>query len=169
MPSLFPSFEQTNTLTDGSSYRVFPLTVESPNHGNQAIVQNPADLVASPFGWHDVDGIEGAEFTITRGNNAWAQGDRNGDDGIGASPDGGPTLDFTESYDLEDVPSSYLNGSVINIFYWSNVCHDIFYRYGFDENSGNFQQNNYGRGGEEGDFIFADSLMPVCLSVCMSV
>ncbi|MEL6193615.1 MAG: T9SS-dependent M36 family metallopeptidase [Bacteroidota bacterium] len=156
-PSLFPSFEPKSTLVDGSSYRVFPLTVESPNHGAQAIVQNPADVLASPFGWHDVDGVEGAEFTITRGNNAWAQGDRNGDDGIGASPDGGPSLDFTEEYDLTQVPSSYLNGSIINIFYWNNICHDIFYRYGFDENSGNFQQNNYGRGGEEGDFVFADS------------
>ncbi|MBK6775620.1 MAG: M36 family metallopeptidase [Flavobacteriales bacterium] len=34
--------------------------------------------------------------------------------------------------------------------------HDVFYRYGFDEVSGNFQSNNYGRGGAEGDFLYAD-------------
>ena len=34
--------------------------------------------------------------------------------------------------------------------------HDVLYRYGFDEVSGNFQSNNYGRGGMEGDFIYAD-------------
>jgi hypothetical protein len=27
------------------------------------------------FGWHDVDGIAGADFDITRGNNVWAKED----------------------------------------------------------------------------------------------
>ncbi|KAI9596350.1 peptidase M36 [Syncephalis fuscata] len=33
----------------------------------------------------------------------------------------------------------------------NNVMHDIYYQYGFDEAAGNFQNDNYGRGGKEGD------------------
>ena len=35
--------------------------------------------------------------------------------------------------------------------------HDLSYQYGFDEVSGNFQQNNLGRGGKGYDFVFADA------------
>ena len=34
-----------------------------------------------------------------------------------------------------------------NLFYWNNVIHDILYEYGFDEVSGNFQENNFANGG----------------------
>ncbi len=37
------------------------------------------------------------------------------------------------------------------------MLHDIFYEYGFDEASGNFQQNNYGNGGNGNDFVYADA------------
>ncbi|GAK90205.1 metalloprotease MEP2 [Nonlabens ulvanivorans] len=39
----------------------------------------------------------------------------------------------------------------------NNMMHDIWYQYGFDEASGNFQSNNYGNGGLEGDFVVADA------------
>src|SRR5918996_1637258 len=58
-----------NPVLDGSCYRVFDLTLESPNAGDRRFVCNPADATGSPFGWHDTDGVSGAEFTITRGNN----------------------------------------------------------------------------------------------------
>ena len=48
------------------------LPTESPNDGPRALVDNPADGLASPFGWHDTNGAAGPEFTITRGNNAHA-------------------------------------------------------------------------------------------------
>jgi len=35
--------------------------------------------------------------------------------------------------------------------------HDIWYQYGFDEESGNFQENNYGNGGNASDFVNADA------------
>ncbi|MEZ4875409.1 MAG: M36 family metallopeptidase [Flavobacteriaceae bacterium] len=35
--------------------------------------------------------------------------------------------------------------------------HDITYQYGFDEASGNFQQNNYGNGGTANDYVLADA------------
>ena len=36
------------------------------------------------------------------------------------------------------------------------MMHDIWYRYGFDEASGNFQENNYGNGGFGSDSVNAD-------------
>jgi|GEM_PF-3023866 len=41
--------------------------------------------------------------------------------------------------------------SAVNIFYLYNQLHDFFYDFGFDENAGNAQRDNYGRGGEQGD------------------
>ena len=38
--------------------------------------ENAADPSASPFGWHDTNGVAGAEFTDTRGNNVHAYADR---------------------------------------------------------------------------------------------
>ncbi|KEP44867.1 extracellular elastinolytic metalloproteinase, partial [Rhizoctonia solani 123E] len=35
------------------------------------------------------------------------------------------------------------------------MVHDLYYRYGFDEVSGNFQQDNYGRGGQDNDAVIA--------------
>jgi hypothetical protein len=58
-----------NRVNDGSSYRVYDIALESPNDGARRLVQNPADATASPFGWHDTNGVAGPEFTITRGNN----------------------------------------------------------------------------------------------------
>ncbi|MFQ5569991.1 MAG: M36 family metallopeptidase, partial [Rhodothermales bacterium] len=147
------------------SYNVFPLPAESPLHPvgigtPQSVVVDPADPVASPFGWHDTDGAAGAEFTITRGNNVHAYADRNANDlpdtDPGSQPDGGPTLDFNFPIDLSQEPVNYLPGAITNLFYWNNIMHDVSYQYGFDEASGNFQVNNYGRGGLGGDDVRAE-------------
>jgi len=145
-------------------YNVFPWPIESPNHGNRAIVSDPADLTASPFGWHDTDGMAGAEYTITRGNNVYAAEDIDADNVPGFSPDGGSTLLFDYTLDFDQSPESNtpaaqnLNSSLTNLFYWNNIIHDVFYQYGFDEVSGNFQENNYGKGGVSGDYVIADGL-----------
>ena len=52
-------------------------------------------------------------------------------------------------------PSKYINASVTELFYTNNEIHDLFYRYGFDEVSGNFQAANFGRGGLGGDAVTA--------------
>jgi len=61
--------DNSTALLAPDSYRVFPEPVESPSHGGRQLIVNPADAIASPFGWHDTDGVDGPEFTITRGNN----------------------------------------------------------------------------------------------------
>ena len=146
---------------DGSTYNVVSLPTPSPNHGPFELLSNPADPVASPFGWHDTDGIDGPEYTITRGNNVYAREDDEGD-GLGTgintdySPDGGAELNFNFQADFSLPPSENMDASITNLFYINNMMHDIWYRYGFDEASGNFQENNYGNGGFGGDSVNAD-------------
>ena len=67
---------------DGAKYRVFSLPTESPIHGTNDLITDPANLTASPFGWHDTDGVDGPEYTITRGNNAYAYDDIDADDAL---------------------------------------------------------------------------------------
>ena len=57
--------------------------------------------------------------------------------------------------DLKKDPESYVDASITNLFYWNNIIHDIYYLYGFDEASGNFQTHNHGRGGMDGDAVLA--------------
>lgn len=141
----------------GESYLVFPWPVESPQHGLRELVVAPADPASSPFGWHDVDGIEGPEYTDTRGNNVFAQSDADGFDISEDRPNAGADLDFSYQLDLEQVPSESSDATVTNLFYWNNLNHDIFYHYGFDESAGNFQVKNYQPGGSESDQVFADA------------
>lgn len=152
-------FKKSMFLVDGSQYNVLPLPLESPNHGAFQVVTEPADAVASPFGWHDTDGIAGAEHTITRGNNVWAQDDIDGNNFTnGSSPDGTASLNFNfPTPNLEQDADNYLDVATVNLFYHNNVVHDIFYHYGFDEVSGNFQENNYGNGGDEADSVVAQA------------
>jgi hypothetical protein len=61
---------------------VIPFNFESPNHTNTQLIIDPANSV-SPFGWHDINGVNGAEYTI-KGNNVWAK-----DDFLGTNKDDG--------------------------------------------------------------------------------
>ena len=147
------------TVDDGSSYRVFPIPLESPSDGDRAVVTNPASANASPFGWHDTDGASGAEFTRTQGNNvhAYADRDNNNQPDPNTDPDGGAGLDFDFPLDLGARPLDYRDAAVTNLFYWNNIIHDVLYEYGFDEAAGNFQVNNYGNGALGGDDVRAEA------------
>lgn len=147
-----------NPVDDGSSYRVFALPKESPNDGSRTLITNPADAAASPFGWHDTNGVEGSEFSITRGNNVHGYLDQDDNNAPDSGPtDGGPNLSFDFPADLNEHAQNYRDAAVTNLYYWNNVIHDVMYQYGFDEQSGNFQANNYGRGGTAGDYVRAEA------------
>jgi hypothetical protein len=145
--------------TDGAAYNVFPLPFESPSDGDRELVENAADPSASPFGWHDTDGVSGPEFTTTQGNNVHAYADRDNDNVVdpGSDPDGGPGLLFDFPLDLGSRPLDSQPAMVTNLFYWNNIMHDVTYGYGFDEASGNFQVNNYGKGGVGADDVRAEA------------
>ncbi len=161
--NLFKSNANTSMMVDGSSYRVLPLLsdgstpgVESPSHGSREVVSDPANVNASPFGWHDDNGRAGAEYTNTRGNNVRAYVDQNSNNQIGFSPEGGNNLSFDFPFSSNQQPSQYQAASVTNLFYGNNMVHDVWYEAGFDEVSGNFQENNYGNGGRASDYVNAE-------------
>jgi extracellular elastinolytic metalloproteinase len=144
---------------NNGTYNVFPLPLESPARGPRSLVTNPAAANSSPFGWHDTDGVAGAEFTITRGNNVWAKEDKANDNEttIGFSPDGGDSLTFDYPYGVDSSAAKNLNAAIVNLFFWNNLLHDVFFNYGFDEVSGNFQQKNFSGKGIGKDAVLADA------------
>lgn len=155
--SNFTLFKDAAFVSDGAQYNVFALPTESPNHGGRTLLVEPSNPTASPFGWHDTNGVAGAEWINARGNNVWAMEDRNGNDGFGYSPNGTAALNFDFPLDFNQAPAGYQDVSITNLFYINNVMHDIWYQYGFDEASGNFQANNYGNGGLANDYVRADA------------
>lgn len=150
---------------NAGSYRAIPYNYESPNHSPFQVIVSPSNALASPNGWHNSNAIGGTLsnliFTYTRGNNVYAQEDANGDNGTGNSPDGGASFNFDFPYLGQTVqPTDYTSAATTNLFYMSNIMHDVWYQYGFDEISGNFQKTNYGKGGTNsllGDHVQADS------------
>ena len=50
-----------------------------------------------------------------------------------------------------DFPFNSAASAETALFFASNFVHDFFYDLGFDEAAGNFQQDNFGRGGAAGD------------------
>lgn len=139
-------------------YEVFALPLESPFFGPRTFETSAADATASPFGWHDTNGAAGAEFTVTRGNNTNTYEDG---DNPGYQPDGGSDLFFGGTgfeWDGTYSPGTQSEAAAVtNLFYWSNVIHDVTYQYGFDEASGNFQENNYGNGGLGSDSVNSEA------------
>ena len=62
-----------------------------------------------------------------------------------ASPTAAPASSSTSRSTSTHGRSTRSRPFVTNLFYWNNIVHDVTYSYGFDEASGNFQVNNYGR------------------------
>jgi extracellular elastinolytic metalloproteinase len=160
----FHANTSTMLVTPGN-YKVIPYNYESPNHHPFELITTTGNALASPNGWHDANAIGGTtaslKYNFTRGNNVLAQEDANGDNGTGIRPDGTAALSFDFTYGGQTLqPTAYTPAATTNLFYMINMMHDIWYNYGFDEASGNFQQNNLGRGGAvtaTGDYVLADA------------
>jgi hypothetical protein len=107
------------------------------------------DPVASPIGWTD--------GTATAGNNVVVGENLAGTQFISPTPTQGVNGGFSFSLQLGPAffPLNCADAAVTNLFYWMNRAHDLHYQYGFDEQSGNFQMSNFGRGGVGADPIFA--------------
>jgi len=141
-----------------ATYNVYALPVESPIHGGRSLVSDDQYLDFSPFGWHDTDGADGAEFTITRGNNVHAYQDKNDDDDVDGIPtDGGAALNFDFPIDLNQDSREFADAAVSNLFYMVNMMHDISASLGFTEEFGNFQQKNYSGSADGQDYVLAQA------------
>lgn len=164
-PSYYYTVENNPNLMVGT-YGVFPMPYESPAHSPNAnvliSVANPDNATSSPYGWHDTNGAPGAEFTRTQGNNCSAYDDDNNTNSASTAADyaeGGGALNFTGfSYSpTYSAGNQSEDAAVTNLFYWTNIIHDVLYQYGFDEASGNFQENNYGNGGSGSDSVNSEA------------
>ncbi|KAI9591848.1 Fungalysin metallopeptidase-domain-containing protein, partial [Syncephalis fuscata] len=155
-------------LMSFASYNVVKIGNNNPIDTPRQIVTDPADKIASPNGWH----TQGSKrFTTTVGNNVFAQANYNVrsarkehyDDNEAnwknnPRPDGGSSLNFNFPYDPKKAPKDNANAAVTNLFYVANSIHDIFYKYGFNEAAGNFQEDNGNKGGKGGDAVAAQAL-----------
>lgn len=161
----FKAGSESMLQVNAGSYRVIPYNQISPNHSPFELITSPSNTLASPNGWHNANSltgtISGLIFTYSRGNNMLVQEDADGNNGNGIRAEGGTELNFDFAYGGQSAqPASYASAASTNLFYMTNMMHDVWYQYGFDEASGNFQQNNYGRGGTTstaGDAVFGDS------------
>ncbi len=143
-------------------YRVFPLPFEHPNDNGAShmFVFNSGDALGSPDGWHQVFGLGAATtYPYTHGNNVWAFYDPSPEPLGGvpsADPDrtaynntlvgGLPSLvepfKFNYPFYPNREPEAYRKAAIVNLFYWNNLMHDVYYRFGFTEEAGNFQESN---------------------------
>lgn len=177
-----------NLVTSLDTFRAYPFNSESPistespvNRGHDLVAEF-GDTEASPDGWvagltttgNNVEAVEDRDDTDTGGFQPT---------GIGLP--GNLVFDFAHN-DLRnpcEQPSvlgpvasnpafleacdpfqplghnTNLEASIVNLFYWNNVLHDVMFHYGFTEGAGNFQQTNYTLEGTFRDFdpVFAQA------------
>ena len=138
-----------------------------------------ASAPQSPQGWF----TRQAGRYVTLGNNVDAKDDHADDDEAttGRRADGGLNGDFTGgSFEFRNLyaqngpypgeaptaaasaerlagGASDLDAAITNLFYVANWYHDFLYHLGFTEAAGNFQKDNFGRGGFGNDHVFADA------------
>ncbi|KAI8058170.1 Fungalysin metallopeptidase-domain-containing protein [Syncephalis plumigaleata] len=152
------SIYQLLDYTSNASYRVVPMGNNNPMETERELLVDPQDVKASPNGWLDTSQ---ASNGVTKGNNAIAcvasyEKLPNHRQKLICNPipsSGNQVFDYP--LDLTKEAAQYTNASVVNLFYMVNSLHDFFYAYGFDEISGNFQMDNFGKGGKGNDPIIA--------------
>lgn len=103
--------------------------------------------------------------TVTTGNNVEAYldtdannaPDPNNTTGLSNGHASSATQDFTFPFTLGVDPRTQKPAVVTNLFYFCNIMHDFVYGLGFTETAGNFQTNNFGRGGTGNDSVRAEA------------
>jgi len=148
------SVVSTELRTNTDSYNVFS---DHPGNSSQSVVSGPgAGNTESPIGWLDA-GNHGAQDISGNNVNAYLDtNNSNSSDGNGATVSDG---NFLTSANLSQSPSTTANKNVAvqNLFYLNNVIHDKLYKHGFVEGVGNFQNNNFGNGGNGNDAVRAEA------------
>ena len=151
--------------TDNDSYNIFP---DHPGISTQQVRFGPwtgsnSTAPESPLGWLNLeaDGVTLSDqpSTAISGNNVNAYLDWDANN----VPDNGSYLvtggNFLSVANLAVQPNTVANKEVAiqNLFYFNNVIHDKLYRHGFVESVGNFQVDNFGKGGLGGDPVNAEA------------
>ncbi len=132
------------------SYRVYAAPCEDPNDCGRSLVVDPADSIESPNAWHSSN--------LMDGNNVHAYDDSASRNRPPSNqPSCGNSRDCDFPINLNQQPSTYTSAALSNLFYWNNLIHDTHAKYGFDEAAGNFQEDNFGRGGRGSDSVNAEA------------
>ncbi|MBL9116241.1 MAG: M36 family metallopeptidase [Verrucomicrobiaceae bacterium] len=130
-----------------------PLTSQPPVVARQSVTTQALSTTASPNGW-----VADGANPETIGNNVAAHSDVTNDNIADLPrPNGGSGRNFNFAMDLAQAPSTYRSAAIVNLFYVNNWLHDKLYGYGFTESAGNFQTNNFGKGGSGSDAVLADA------------
>ena len=132
---------------------------KDPGAGPRTIVSFVGDTVINTAaGWMGTS-------TVTTGNNVEAYldtdannaPDNNNGAGLSTGHASAANQDFTFPFSTAVDPRTQQAAIVTNLFYYNNIMHDFSYTLGFTETSGNFQTNNYGRGGTGNDSVRAEA------------
>ncbi|KNE65471.1 hypothetical protein AMAG_11092 [Allomyces macrogynus ATCC 38327] len=144
--------EAINDWVSDARYTVLPIGTVSPKTGPLIDIDGGSVVKsnASPKGWHATNA---ESWTYTRGENTFVLAPNNVVP-VGSGSDG---LDFTAwgKPDFSKNADQYTMQAAIQLFYEMNYAHDLSYQYGFDEVSGNFQVDNFGKGGAGNDAVLA--------------
>ncbi len=175
------SHEAAAMVATTNSYLVLDMPAEAPNDTlgtvyTQTTVVTAGDPIASPYGWTSNDNV--TQNTHSKGNNVWAFHDPSvGPLGGAPNPVTGAkntdidpmTMDqeFIYPWDLTKEPEYSTvdpnnqfpnrNAAIVNLFYWNNIIHDVFYHFGFTEAGRNFQFDNMSKGGVGNDEVLAQA------------
>jgi hypothetical protein len=126
---------------------------------NVTLIGNEAPNTFNNLGWI-TDGSN-----VTDGNNLEAGVDRTSPDGVDATQTGSPNRTFTSTWNPppgnpapgdDPLTTQAQRGAVIQMFYVMNRYHDELYKRGFTEQARNFQNDNFGRGGNGADRVSAE-------------
>lgn len=154
-----------DTVVDAGSGRILFRSDLTHNEGEGRVFtgQNPTagDASVVPFSGLGRPWVSGR---VTTGNNAEASQNLDGAESLGYQPQtpaaGDPAYQhfnytFTDAFRSSggtDLTTDR-DAVVTQAFYYTNRMHDFLYGLGFDEASGNFQEDNLGNGGAGGDRV----------------
>jgi Zn-dependent metalloprotease len=133
--------------------------IEAPDKGARQLVSFVGDTtINTAAGWMGTS-------TVTTGNNVEAYldtdannaPDNNNGAGLSTGHASSATQDFTFPFSTAVDPRTQQAAVVTNLFYYNNIMHDFSYTLGFTETAGNFQVNNFGRGGTGNDSVRAEA------------
>lgn len=143
----------------GLAFPYYPGAPAAPSQVLESFAGNPVD---SPIGWLNppVNGL----FT-TQGNNV-----DDHENWLATLPEANPFRPVTDNgqflFQFQNNwgrtncgDASYeqdVAQATTNLFYQHNRIHDEYYGYGFTESAGNFQNDNFGKGGVGGDAVQGD-------------
>ncbi|KAI0321254.1 Fungalysin metallopeptidase-domain-containing protein [Amylostereum chailletii] len=132
-----------NAFVKQQKYRVIPVWKQDYDDGFETLT-DPENLKTSPNGW-----LNGTE---TSGNNVLVYAGPNGNTTTTSESSPGKFI-YTEDDTQDPTTAENRAAATTNGFYVVNAVHDIAYLYGFTEAAFNFQDDNFGKGGEGGDRV----------------